>query len=130
MPAGITIHSGSPVLEEPAVQVLIQHLQYFRTQKAVLFLETLFPDVLKALPRMVHHPVELACFRASSPIVLALISYLLPCVSPYHIELIVEVAEMLPKWQGKISRQALIRWGGRTFLGDRSKAKGLRAASP
>ena len=109
MPAGITIHPGSPVREQPAVQVLIKHLQHFRTQKAVLLLETFFPDVLKVLPRMVHHPVELACFRASSPIMLAFISYLLPCVSPYHIGIFGKLEEMLPdRWKRLIDRRLVI----------------------
>ena len=116
MLAALTVHPRSSVLKKSTVKILIQNLEHLRAEKAVLLLEALFPDVLKALPRMGHHPVELACFRASSPVVLALVSYLIPCVSPYHIELFVEVAEMLPKWQGKISRKALIRWGGITSI--------------
>ena len=73
------------MLEQSTIQIFVEYLKHFITLHTILRLEPLFPDMLKLLPCMAHCPVKFARLRRSSPVVLALISYLLPGISSYDI---------------------------------------------
>lgn len=72
MLTGVAVHPRSSVLEQSAVEILIEGLKYLISQRPIGWLETLFPDAREFVSPVVHDSIEWCILRLSSTVVLEL----------------------------------------------------------